>query len=151
LITTIVLSLPLSRGRDTASSLEGLNLLAQREKRRFKRSDVRWPVSVESEHGTIQGEIRNISLSGIYVQCDEPLRMNEDFRMAIIPPNRQAIGLTGKVVSADLYGIDGEENAFGMGVCLVEINEEDQKFLQSAVSSHRPAAKAQRRVSSLTH
>ena len=126
-------------------------MLAQREKRRAKRSDVRWPVSVESEHGTIQGEIRNISLSGIYVRCDEPLRVNEDFRMAIIPPNRQAIGLTGKVVWADMYGIDHEENAFGMGVCLVEINEEDQKFLESAVSSRRAAPREQRRVSNLSH
>jgi Tfp pilus assembly protein PilZ len=131
--------------------LEGLNLLAQREKRRAKRSDVRWPVSVESEHGTIQGEIRNISLSGIYVRCDEPLRVNEDFRMAIIPPNRQAIGLTGKVVWADMYGIDHEENAFGMGVCLVEINEEDQKFIESAVSSRRAAPREQRRASNLSH
>ena len=126
-------------------------MLAQREKRRAKRSDVRWPVSVESEHGTIQGEIRNISLSGIYVRCDEPLRVNEDFRMAIIPPNRQAIGLTGKVVWADMYGIDHEENAFGMGVCLVEINEEDQKFLESAVSSRRAASREQRQVSNLSH
>ena len=124
---------------------------AQKERRRAKRSDVRWPVSVESERGTIQGEIRNISLGGIYVRCDEPLRVNEDFRMAIIPPNRQAIGLTGKVVWADMYGIDHEENAFGMGVCLVEINEEDQKFLESAVSSRRAAPREQRRVSNLSH
>jgi hypothetical protein len=126
-------------------------LLARREKRRSKRSDVRWPVSVESEHGTIQGEIRNISLSGIYVQCNEPLRVNEDFRMAIIPPNRQAIGLTGKVVWADMYGIDEEENAFGMGVCLVQIAEEDQEFLQSAVAPPRAQIKEQREVSNLTH
>ena len=126
-------------------------MLARREKRRSKRSDVRWPVSVESEHGTIQGEIRNISLSGIYVQCNEPLRVNEDFRMAIIPPNRQAIGLTGKVVWADMYGIDEEENAFGMGVCLVQIAEEDQEFLQSAVAPPRAQIKEQREVSNLTH
>lgn len=126
-------------------------MLARREKRRSKRSDVRWPVSVESEHGTIQGEIRNISLTGIYVQCDEPLRVNEDFRMAIIPPNRQAIGLTGKVVWADMYGIDEEENAFGMGVCLVQIAEEDQEFLKSAVSPRQAELKEQREVSNLTH
>lgn len=126
-------------------------MLARREKRRAKRSDVRWPVTVESEHGTIQGEIRNISLSGIYVRCDEPLRVNEDFRMAIIPPNRQAIGLTGKVVWADLYCIDEDENAFGMGVCLVEIAEEDQKFLQNAVSPRRAQPREQREVSNLAH
>jgi len=108
---------------------------------------------VESEHGTIQGETRNISLSGIYVRCDEPLRVNEDFRMAILPPNRQAIGLTGKVVWADMYGIDGDENAFGMGVCLVEIAKEDQEFLKSAVSPRRAqfGEQAQGQVSTLAH
>ena len=126
-------------------------MLARREKRRSRRSNVRWPVSVESERGTIEGEIRNISLNGIYVRCDEPLRVNEDFRMAIIPPNRQAIGLTGKVVWADMYGLDAEENAFGMGVCLVEIAEEDQKFLLNAVSPRRVQVKDQREVSSLAH
>ena len=126
-------------------------MLAQREKRRSKRRNVMWPVSVESEHGTIQGEIRNISLSGIYVRCDEPLRVNEDFRMAIIPPNRQPIGLIGKVVWADMYGIDAEENAFGMGVCLVEIAKEDQEFLQTAVLPHRAQLKEHRQVSNMTH
>lgn len=126
-------------------------MLAQREKRRSKRSNVRWPVAVESEQGTIQGETRNISLSGIYVRCDEPLRVNEDFRMAIIPPNRQAIGLTGKVVWADMYGIDQDENAFGMGVCLVEIAKEDKEFLQNAVFPRRVPVKEQRKASNLAH
>ena len=124
---------------------------ARGEKRKFKRGDIRWPVSVESDHGTIQGEIRNISLNGIYVQCDEPLRVNEDLRLAIVPPNRQAIGLTGKVVWADMYGIDKEENAFGMGVCLVEIAKEDQESLRSATSPPRIQLKEQREVSNLTH
>ena len=126
-------------------------MLARREKRRSKRSNVRWPVAVESEQGTIQGETRNISLSGIYVRCDEPLRVNEDFRMAIIPPNRQAIGLTGKVVWADMYGIDQDENAFGMGVCLVEIAKEDKDFLQNAVFPRRVPVKEQRKASNLAH
>ena len=126
-------------------------MLARREKRGSKRSNVRWPVAVESEQGTIQGETRNISLNGIYVRCDEPLRVNEDFRMAIIPPNRRAIGLTGKVVWADMYGIDQDENAFGMGVCLVEIAKEDKEFLQNAVFPRRIPVKQQRKASNLAH
>jgi len=126
-------------------------LLVRKEKRRSKRSNVRWPVAVESEQGTIQGETRNISLSGIYVRCDEPLRVNEDFRMAIIPPNRQAIGLTGKVVWADMYGIDQDENAFGIGICLVEIAKEDKEFLQNAMFPRRVPAKEQRKAQNLAH
>jgi hypothetical protein len=50
-----------------------------------------------------------------------------------------------------MYGIDEEENAFGMGVCLVQIAEEDQEFLKSAVSPRQAELKEQREVSNLTH
>src|SRR3990172_11136039 len=60
------------------------------------RSEVRWPVRILSDQGTIEGETRDISFDGIYICVDEPLRLNEKFRMAISPPNRQAIGVTGK-------------------------------------------------------
>ncbi len=108
---------------------------AKRERRRSTRRFVRWPVTVEAETGTVGGETRNVSFDGIFIQCDEPLRVNQDFRMAVIPPNRRPIGLTGKVVWADLYGLDKEENAFGMGVCLVEIADKDRKVFEDAVSS----------------
>jgi hypothetical protein len=106
-----------------------------REKRRNSRRFVRWPIKVEAEQGTVGGETRNVSYDGIYIRCDEPLRVNQDFRMAILPPDRQAIGLTGKVVWADLYGLDKDENAFGMGVCLVEIADRDRQVFEDAVSA----------------
>ena len=108
---------------------------AKKERRRSARRVVRWPVTVEAETGTVGGETRNISFNGIFIHCDEPLRVNQDFRMAIIPPHHHPIGLTGKVVWADLYGLDKEENAFGMGVCLVEIADKDREVFESAVSS----------------
>ena len=109
---------------------------AGKEKRGNSRRFVRWPIKVEVEHGTVGGETRNVSFDGIYIRCDEPLRVNENLRMAILPPHRRAIGLTGKVVWADLYGLDQDENAFGMGVCLVEIADRDRRVFEEAVSNH---------------
>lgn len=108
---------------------------AKQERRRNSRQFVRWPVTVEAEHGTVGGETRNISFDGIYIQCEEPLRVHQNFRMAILTPDRKAIGLTGKVVWADLYGLDKDENAFGMGVCLVEIADKDRKVFEDALSA----------------
>ena len=112
-----------------------MNATAKKERRRNSRRFVRWPVTVEAEHGTVGGETRNISFDGIYIRCEEPLRVEQDFRMAILPPDRQAIGLTGKVVWADLYGLDKNENAFGMGVCLVEIADKDRQAFEDALSA----------------
>jgi hypothetical protein len=108
---------------------------ARKAKRRNPRRFVRWPIRVEAENGTVDGETRNLSFDGIYIRCNEPLRVNQKFRMAVLPPDRQAIGLTGKVVWADLYGLDKDENAFGMGVCLVEIADRDRQVFEEAVSA----------------
>ena len=107
----------------------------RKEKRRNSRGFVRWPIKVEAEYGTVGGETRNVSFDGIYIRCDEPLRVNQNFRMSILPPDRQAIGVTGKVVWADLYGLDKDEIAFGMGVCLVEIADRDRQVFEEAVST----------------
>ena len=41
------------------------------ENRRHPRVNARWPLTVLSEHGRIEGETRNLSISGVLIQCDE--------------------------------------------------------------------------------
>ena len=106
------------------------------ERRRQPRIEVRWPVAVLADHGTIEGETRNISVGGIAIFCDEPLRLNESYRISISPPAHPAVGVTGKVVWSDLYGIEDGETTVGMGVCFVEISEGDTDFLREVVSAH---------------
>jgi len=105
------------------------------ERRKNVRGDIRWPITVSADHGNIQGETRNISIDGISIRCDEPLRINEVFRIAILPPDRQAIGVSGKVIWSDLYAIDQDDTAVGLGLCFVEISDEDRKIFIDAVSA----------------
>jgi hypothetical protein len=105
------------------------------ERRKHSRGDIRWPINVLADHGTIKGETRNISVDGISIRCDEPLMINEVFRIAILPPDRQAIGVSGKVVWSDLYAIDPNDTAVGLGICFVKITDEDRKIFEDAVSA----------------
>ena len=73
-----------------------------------------------------------MSPEGLLVCCEEPLRLQETYRIAILPPGRPAIGVTGKVVWSDVYGMD-KDSVFGMGVCLVEVSERDRLLLEGAV------------------
>jgi Tfp pilus assembly protein PilZ len=113
----------------------GVNLVITVERRKHTRGDIRWPIAVLADHGTIKGETRNISVDGISIRCDEPLMINEVFRIAILPPDRQAIGVSGKVVWSDLYAIDPNDTAVGLGVCFVKISDEDRKVFKDAVSA----------------
>ena len=115
--------------------LGGLKLAITVERRKHTRGDIRWPITVLADHRTIKGETRNISVDGISISCDEPLMINEVFRIAILPPDRQAIGVSGKVVWSDLYAIDPNDTAVGLGVCFVKISDEDRKVFKDAVSS----------------
>jgi hypothetical protein len=61
--------------------------------------------------------------------------INEVFQIAILPPDRQAIGVSGKVIWSDLYAIDPNDTAVGLGVCFVRISDEDRKIFEDAVSA----------------
>lgn len=103
------------------------------ERRTRPRNEVRWRVTIETVQGTIDGETRNVSSDGLLVCCEEPLRLQESYRMAILPPGHSAIGVIGKVVWSDVYGMD-KDSVFGMGVCLVEVSERDRRLLEDACS-----------------
>ena len=111
-------------------------MATETERRKEPRIEVRWPVAVFAEHGTIDGETRNISTSGLAIFCDEPLRLNESYRISISPPDQSAVGISGKVIRSDLYGIEDDDTTVGMGVCVVEISEEDRNNLEEAVNTH---------------
>ena len=107
------------------------------DRRTKPRNEVRWRVTVETVQGTIEGETRNVSMEGLLVCCEEPLRLQEAYRIAILPPGHPAIGVTGKVVWSDVYGMD-KDIVFGMGVCLVEVSEKDRRLLEQAFSRQPP-------------
>ena len=112
---------------------------ADQENRRSPRVEVSWPITILAETGTIEGEIRNVSLDGLLIFCEEPLRLNETYRMSILPGKHHAIGVSGKVVWADAYCMDEENTAFGVGICLVELRDEDREVLRSLIAEASPA------------
>ncbi|MFC1866924.1 PilZ domain-containing protein [Thermodesulfobacteriota bacterium] len=104
------------------------------ERRRIPRIEVSWSISIFMDEETIEGESRNISSEGLYICIDKPLPLNETFRISITPPHHQAIGVTGKIIRSDLYGIDGDKGVCCIGVCLVEISEDDRRSLNDLIS-----------------
>ena len=83
-----------------------------------------WPVTVLTDYGSIGGQIKNITLEGVLILCEEPLRLNETYQMSISPPDGKAIGVTGKVVWSDAYCMD-ENNLVNTGGGLLSAQRED--------------------------
>jgi hypothetical protein len=106
------------------------------ERRKQPRIEVSWPVTIIADWGSVQGEIKNINVGGVMILCEEPLRLNDVYQMSILPPDREAIGVTGKVVWSDAYCMDEDDSVFGIGVCLIEISDEDRKTLGEILADY---------------
>lgn len=85
----------------------------------------------------VVGETVDVSADGLHVTCDDPVPMNEPITMTIAPPGRELIRVTVKVVWSDLDGIDMENRAVGMGLCFLELSDENRKAFDDALAGDR--------------
>ena len=91
--------------------------------------ELQWPITILAEQGTIEGVTLDVSEEGILIRCEEPLLLKETYRMSVLPPHHEAIGIIGKVVSSEFYGMSEDNATFGMGICQVQLPEEDLQLL----------------------
>jgi len=105
------------------------------ERRKHTRIKVRWPITVLTDNGEIKGETRDITVVGMFINCKEPLGLNESYQISIIPPNHQSIDLTCKVTWSNLYSTGGE-NTYDAGFCFVKVSDEDINSLSDVLSIH---------------
>lgn len=104
------------------------------DRRQSQRIDVSWPIIVNTGTSRVKGETVNLSESGMSICCDDPLPLNEVFQISIVPPSRSLLKISGKILWADLSAIDDQDKAVGMGLCFVEISEEDRSFFRKHLS-----------------
>lgn len=112
----------------------GTGMDKELENRKNPRVNARWPLTVLSKHGRIEGETRNISVSGVLIKCDEPIYENEFLRLALEPPLKMPIWVSGEVVWSDSDKSHKDSKNYEMGFSFVEISDVDQTLLRNLVS-----------------
>ena len=103
------------------------------EKRRQSRVAVSWQASMETSQGTIPVQLKNISHSGAFVVCPEPMALNEKFRMIIDAPNQDPLPLQAEVVWSNANVPDDKVVHRGMGIRFVENTTEERTQLNNAL------------------
>jgi len=106
------------------------------DRRVAKRVEVKWPVTIETGKGPINGETMNVSISGAFICCQNPLSAKETFRLTMNPPHHQAIIATAKVVWSNSNVQESEISNRGMGVCFLGISIEDRQLISEAAADH---------------
>ena len=114
--------------------------MAAEENRAYPRAGLKWAVSAKVDGKVIEGVTKDISVSGAYVCCAKPLRLNEVVDMIITAPY-ESQSVKADVIWSNIYGPDDNINPRGMGVLFLEISKKDRKVIAKAVMNHLKSSK----------
>jgi hypothetical protein len=102
--------------------------------REYARAKVSLPCSMLTVQGPLEGEVRDISLTGALIHCHELPNPDSPIPMAIeIPEQHHSIFATGEMIRLDIEDGEREDPSSLLGIRFAEISEEDLSFLSRKV------------------
>ena len=114
----------------------GLAEVVIREKRQHERVEIKWPVKIESSHGPITGETKDVSLGGTFIICQKPLPLGESFSLTLYIPDDEPLNINAEVVWSNINVPESKIVTRGMGIRFIKISEEARKRLTEGIE-HR--------------
>lgn len=106
------------------------------ELRRHPRMKVSWPAAMEIRHASIKVRLKDISLGGAFVICEESIPLNEQFRLYLEVPDEDTFALNAEVVWSNMNVPEEKVIHRGMGIKFVQNTDAARKRLEKAISSH---------------
>ena len=104
------------------------------ERRQTPRINVNWPITIITSQGTIEGESRNITPSGLFIHCKSKLPEDEVYQMIIKLPNGKQIIVKGQMMWSNLNGREDTGALVNMGFSFIRMSDEDQEVLRTVIS-----------------
>jgi hypothetical protein len=105
-----------------------------KENRQYPRSTVNWPVTIQTEEGTIERATYNISPDGAFIRGLSPLELHEVVDMTINGPDHP-ITVKARVVWTSRQVPPDEDMPRGVGVEFINISDEHREIISSLVSA----------------
>ncbi|NWG03859.1 MAG: PilZ domain-containing protein [Syntrophaceae bacterium] len=96
---------------------------AGEQRRQHPRMDINWPVSMEIPDGTIDAEVKNISLGGAFICCKRPLPIGEVFHLTMMAPGDEPVKATAQVVWSNVNVPEDKVVNRGMGVRFIKMSD----------------------------
>jgi PilZ domain len=123
---------------ENRGSQESLQLLREEikmlpETKSTSRAQVKWPVTMNTDEGPVDGVITNINNNGAFIRCRKPLRLTETCKLTIESSERQIQNVVAEVVWTNIYGPDDDLTPRGMGVRFTDLPEREQKFFRGLI------------------
>ena len=99
------------------------------------RVKIKWPVTVRTDQGSMDGVTLDLGTDGAFVLCAHPLKLNEVFDMVITAPD-QPIEAKAEVIWSNIYGPNDNITPRGMGVRFLKISGEHRRVIAKLALEH---------------
>ena len=110
--------------------------MTQKERRKYPRVPVDWSAIVKTNHGSLEGEVKDISVGGACILCPEEPIAGESISILLKPPEQRSIPVIGEKVWSDFLDIH-YGTAFCMGVQFIYVSPEDRQYIAALVEKKR--------------
>ena len=100
------------------------------DRRQCPRIAIQWPATIQTAEGKLEARLKDLSIDGAYIDCEQPLNPRDFVSMTIDPPNHPSMKITAEVMRTD------ELLSPGIGVRFVQMSEKDRHFLFNEVSDY---------------
>ena len=106
------------------------------EKRTFPRIEVDWPIIIETDQESVIGKSKDVSASGAFICCKEPVQLTKEFYMAFvnIPQLKRSLAVQAEVVRSSITCLNDDTMRHGIGVRFTMISDMDQELITTLAS-----------------
>lgn len=118
-------------------SLQAINtapLKSGRDQRRHPRIAVSWSASMEFGQMVAEVRLKDISLGGAFIICQEPVPLDEKLRIYIEVPNQDRFALNAEVVWSNMNVPEAKVIHRGLGVKFVQNSAAARTRLEEAIT-----------------
>lgn len=105
------------------------------EKSKHLKIRTKWPITIVTDQGGIDGELRTVTDAGIFIHCDKQLHNTETYRILIRPNSKLSVEVKGKLILSNPDRTDYSSNLSGMSLSFVKISEGYRGRLRSLISA----------------
>jgi len=106
------------------------------ERRQHSRLIVNWPVLVNILQGSLEGQVKDISVGGACIFCPEEPVADENISIVLNASEKRSIAVIGGKVWSDTTET-GCGTVFGMGIRFIYISPGDQQYIAELVKNEQ--------------
>ncbi len=123
------------RKASESGSLDNLRDTLTSENRIDDRAELRWDALIEFNGQKLNAATKNISTTGAFIVCSEPLGVKSVFRLTAFIPKAPPLTLQAEVIWNNTNVPQDEVQARGMGVRFLQLSENDRQLLKEAIAA----------------